>query len=156
MAIHAACTRDSGNGEGDVTLGTIGNCDNVEVPTNMELGCVLSNDFFGVSQVYAAEGDCVVIASVCDGLIGCPDNAGDYNADITCPAGHQLVDKTIAADGLQPEVKSKVCTKICESDRDCRWNASDDYWNGPGEYRCQTTSLSNGVKICTDARNEEL
>jgi cysteine-rich repeat protein len=136
--IHSPCTRSTGSDDMDVTSGTITGCENVEVPENMELACTLSNNFYTVTLVYAAEGDCQPIALKCTGA-ACPPDAGNYDADITCPSGAVLVQKNF--DGpLQVHIDSKVCQKGCETDADCRWNAHDD---------------SGGKRVCNDPQNNE-
>ncbi len=160
-AVHAACTVFQDGQEVDplfnVSQGDIQNCDNVNPVEGMEVGCNRSWSYIGDNQVYAAGGDCQMISLKCEGAICPPGPIGDYDADITCPAGHVLIDKTIEGDGaIVPTIYSKVCLKACESDRDCRWNETDTYWGGPGEFRCQVTPLSNGATACHDGRNDNL
>jgi len=154
-AVAAACTRSSGKDEPDITEGTITNCEQVPAVTHLETGCTLSNDFFGQTQVYAAEGDCTPIATKCtSGLCNlAPPNLGNFDGDVTCPAGHTLIEKKVES---LATIESKVCVKNCTSDRDCRWNAADEYWEGPGEYRCTTSDLAPDQKYCHDARNDSL
>jgi len=162
QAVHAACTVHQNGMEVDplfdVSEGDIQNCDAATPVPGTEIGCNRSWTYIGNNQVFAAGGDCQMLALKCEGGALCPPGPiGDYDADITCPPGHVLVDKTIEGDGvIVPTIKSKVCLRACESDRDCRWNEADLYWNGPGEYRCQTTPLSGGAKVCNDARNNDL
>ena len=162
MAVHAACTVYQDGEEVDplfnISEGEIQNCDALTPVAGTEVGCNRSWEYIGNNQVYAAGGDCQMIALDCDGGAVCPAGPiGDYESDIQCPAGHVLVDKTIEGDGvIVPTIKSKVCLLACESDRDCRWNEADVYWGGPGEYRCQVTPLSGGNKVCNDARNDAL
>jgi hypothetical protein len=170
MNVHAACDRDSGPDSQDITAGTITNCGSVTPPSTMEVGCVLSANFFNQTFVFGADGDCQMIAMKCEGLscsIGGVSDLGDYDATTAadCPAGHVLVDKIIPAGGLTPMVSSKVCQKACSSDSECRWNARDEFSNGEwtnqggtpyGQFRCQVTADSGGQRICTDARNDNL
>lgn len=162
MGVHAACTVYENGEEIDpqfnVSEGDIQNCDNVAPPASMAVGCNRSWEYLGGNLVYAAGGDCQMMSLKCEGGALCPAGPiGDYDADTTCPEGHVLVDKTIEGDGvIVPTIKSKVCLLACESDRECRWNEADAYWEGPGEYRCTTTPLSGGEKVCNDARNNEL
>jgi len=151
--IHSPCERSTGNQDMDVTSGEITGCDNIEVPEGMELACTLSNNFYGVTLVYAAEGDCQTIALKCTGA-ACPPDAGNYDADITCPDGAVLVQKNF--DGpMGVHIDSKVCQRGCETDADCRWNAHDDFWDAPGQYRCEITAFSGGERVCNDGQNNE-
>ena len=160
-AVHAACTVFENGMEVDplfnIAEGEIQNCDNMDPVPGTEVGCNRSWEYIGNNAVYAAGGDCQMIALKCEGGAICPAGPiGDYDADISCPEGHALIDKTIEGDAVVPTIKSKVCLKACESDRDCRWNEADAYWGGPGEYRCTTTPLSNGQRVCNDGRNNGL
>jgi cysteine-rich repeat protein len=151
--IHSPCTRSTGPDDMDVTSGEITGCENIEVPEGMELACTLSNNFYTVTLVYAAEGDCQTMALKCEGA-ACPPSAGDYDADITCPDGAVLVQKNFEGPfGVQ--IDSKVCQKGCETDADCRWNAYDEFWDAPGQYRCEVTAFSGGEKVCNDGQNNE-
>jgi cysteine-rich repeat protein len=162
QAVHAACTVFENGEEVDplfnISLGDIQNCDAITPVPGTAVGCNRSWTYIGNNKVYAAGGDCQMLALKCEGGMVCPPGPiGDYDGDISCPAGHVLVDKTIAGDGaIVPTIKSKVCLRACESDRDCRWNEADSYWGGPGEYRCQVTPLSGGAKVCNDGRNNDL
>ena len=148
---HAPCKRMcQQNCDTDVTSGTFTGCDNLEVPPGAEAVCYVSTKFAPAPR-YFAEGECAVTAQVCDGGLLCPPDVGDYDALTECPAGTTLIDRTTMA--LNITVKTKVCQKTCESDAECRWNAFDTVWARSGEYRCQTTADSKGVKICADAQN---
>jgi cysteine-rich repeat protein len=151
--LHAPCSRSTTRTDMDVTSGEIEGCENVEVPENMELSCVLSQNFYNVTLVYAAEGDCQTIALACDGG-ACPPTAGDYDADISCPAGAVLVEKEFEGP-FEVVVRSKVCQKACESDAECRWNAHDEFWDAPGRYRCEITPYSKGKRVCNDGQSNE-
>ncbi|PRP95455.1 hypothetical protein ENSA5_39200 [Enhygromyxa salina] len=160
MAVHAACTVFEDGEEVDplfnVSEGDIQNCTNMEPIAGTEVGCNRSWEYIGNNLVYAAGGDCQMIALECDGDL-CPAGPiGDYGSVNSCPAGHVLVDKVIEGNGGVPTIRSKVCLLACESDRDCRWNEEDTFWAGPGEYRCATTPLSGGEKVCNDGRNNAL
>ncbi|MFV8750864.1 hypothetical protein ACNOYE_09980 [Nannocystaceae bacterium ST9] len=161
-AVHAACTVYQNGEEVDplfnVSEGEIMNCENVTPIPGTAVGCNRSWTYIGDNKVYAAGGDCQMISLKCEGGAVCPAGPiGDYDAVTECPAGHVLVDKTIEGDGvIVPTIKSKVCLKACETDRDCRWNEADVYWDVPGEYRCQVTPLSGGNRVCNDARNDAL
>jgi hypothetical protein len=104
---------------------------------------------FQLAPRYFAEGMCATTAQTCMGL-ACPPDIGDYAGLKTCPAGSALVDRTT---NKVVTVKTKVCQQTCESDADCRWNAWDSVWAKPGQYRCQVTPDSAGVKICADGQN---
>ena len=86
----------------------------------------------GKRLVFAAEGDCQMIALKCVDA-NCslaPPNIGDLDNVADCPAGHTPVFKEVGTDSaLIPDVNSQVCQKICESDSECRWNARDSYDN---------------------------
>jgi cysteine-rich repeat protein len=159
-SVHAACTVYQEGMEVDplfnISEGDIMNCENVFPVPGAAVGCNRSWTYIGNNEVYAAGGDCQMIALKCDGGAACPPGPiGDYDMVSECPDGHVLVDKTIEGDGvIVPTIKSKVCLKACEFDRDCRWNEADAYWMGPGEYRCQVTPLSGGNRVCNDARND--
>ena len=147
---HAPCKRMCNqNCDTDVASGTFTGCDNMEVPTGAKAVCYVSTKFM-IAPRYFAEGECAATAQTCMGAI-CPPNIGNYDMLKTCPAGSTLIDRTTMTFGVT--VKTKVCQKICQSDSDCRWNAYDTVWGKAGEYRCQTTADSNGVKICADAQN---
>jgi cysteine-rich repeat protein len=161
MGVHAACTVFQDGMEIDpqfnVAEGDIQNCDGVTPVSGTEVGCNRSWSYIGNNLVYAAGGDCQMISLKCEGGVLCPAGPiGDYDAVTECPAGHVLIDKTIEGDAVVPTIKSRVCLRACESDRDCRWNEEDVYWGGPGEYRCQVTPLSGGNKVCNDGRNNAL
>jgi hypothetical protein len=161
MGVHSACTVFIDGMEVDpqfnISDGEIQNCDNVEPVAGTEVGCNRSWEYIGNNLVYAPGGDCQMISLKCEGGAICPAGPiGDYDAVTECPAGHVLIDKTIEGDAIVPTIKSRVCLKACESDRDCRWNEADAYWMGPGEFRCQVTPLSNGNLVCNDARNDAL
>jgi cysteine-rich repeat protein len=148
---HAPCKRMCNNEcDTDVSSGTFTGCDNMQVPANAEGVCYVSTKFF-LAPRYFAEGECAATAQVCTGGILCPPNIGNYDMLKECPAGTTLIDRTTMASGLT--VKTKVCQKVCESDADCRWNAFDSVWAKSGEYRCQETADSKGVKICADEQN---
>ena len=160
-AVHAACTvfmdGQEVDPQFDVSVGDIQNCDNVQPIAGTEVGCNRSWEYIGNNLVYAGGGDCQMISLKCEGGAVCPAGPiGDYDAVTECPAGHVLIDKTIDGGGVIPTIKSRVCLKACERDRDCRWNETDTYWQGPGEYRCSTTPLSNGATVCQDRRNNDL
>jgi cysteine-rich repeat protein len=158
--VHAACTVFEAGMEVDplfnVSEGEIQNCDNVMPVAGTAVGCNRSWEYIGNNQVYAAGGDCQIIALECDGDLCPPGPIGDYPGVTACPAGHVLIDKIIEGGGGVPTIRSKVCLLACESDRDCRWNEADTYWAGPGEYRCSTTPLSGGERVCNDGRNNDL
>ncbi len=136
------------NCDTDVTSGTFTGCDNMEVPPGAEAVCYVSTKF-NLAKRYFAEGMCATTAQTCDG-IACPPEVGDYDGLKTCPAGSALVDRTTNA---IVTVKTKVCQQTCDSDADCRWNAWDAIWAAPGQFRCQSTPDSGGIKICADGQN---
>ena len=138
------------NCDTDVASGTFTGCDNMEVPPGAKAVCYVSTKF-NLAPRYFAEGACATTAQTCAGGILCPPNIGNYDMLKACPAGSALVDRTTMSFGLT--VKTKVCQQSCDSDADCRWNAWDTVWAKPGQYRCQTTPDSGGVKICADAQN---
>lgn len=162
MAVHSSCTVFIDGAEVDpqfnVSEGDIMNCDAVTPVAGSELGCNRSWTYIGDNKVYAAGGDCQIISLKCEGGAVCPAGPiGDYDAMSECPADHVLIDKTIEGDGvIVPTIKSKVCLKACETDRDCRWNEPDPYWMDVGQYRCIVTPLSGGNRVCNDARNDAL
>jgi hypothetical protein len=160
MAIHAACTVFENGMEVEplfnISQGDIQNCDNVEVVPNAAVACNRSWEYIGNNQVFAPGGDCQLMSLMCDGDLCPPGPIGDYAAHDSCPAGHVLINKVIEGGGGIPTIMSKVCLLACETDRDCRWNEADTYWMGPGEFRCQTTPLSGGERVCNDARNNAL
>ncbi|PRQ08787.1 hypothetical protein [Enhygromyxa salina] len=160
MGVHAACTVFEDGMEVDplfnISEGDIQNCDNVEPVAGTAVGCNRSWQYIGNNLVYAAGGDCQIIALECEGDLCPPGPIGDYPNVSACPEGHVLIDKVIEGGGGVPEIRSKVCLLACESDRDCRWNEADVFWDGPGEYRCKTTPLSGGARVCNDGRNNEL
>ncbi len=137
----------------NLAAGTIVGCENVEVPMGAALACFRSSNLFNVTLTYFAEGECGVISLVCEGSALCPPSIADYPNHTECPAGTQFIDKHVSTLGV--EVDSKVCQKTCASDMECRWNAHDEFWMEPTEYRCQVTADSGGVRICVDARNNE-
>lgn len=137
------------NCDTDVTSGTFTGCENMADLPNAKKVCYVSTKF-NLAPRYFAEGMCAWTAQVCSGGIICPPNIGSYDNLKDCPAGTTLVDRTTMN---IVTVKTKVCQPICESDADCRWNAWDAVWAKPGQYRCQTTPDSNGVKICADSQN---
>ncbi len=149
-SFHAPCKRMCNQQcDTDVTSGTFTGCENMEVPANGKAVCYVSTKF-QLAPRYFAEGECAVTAQKCSGL-ACPPKIGDYDLFKDCPAGTTLVDRETKALGVT--VNTKVCQKVCESDADCRWNAYDTIWAKPGEFRCQVTADSKGVKICADAQN---
>ncbi len=148
---HAPCKRMCQNQcDTDVSSGTFTGCDNMKVPANGKGVCYVSTKFVFAPR-YFAEGECAATAQVCTGGFLCPPNIGNYDTFKDCPAGTTLIDRTTMAMGLT--VKTKVCQKVCESDADCRWNSFDTIWGKSGEFRCQETPDSKGVKICADAQN---
>ncbi len=148
---HAPCKRMcQQNCDTDVSSGTFTGCDNMEVPDGAKAVCYVSTKFAPAPR-YFAEGECATTAQTCSGGILCPPNVGNYDALKECPAGTTLVDRTTMALGIT--VKTKVCQKVCVSDAECRWNSWDTIWAKPGQFRCQETANSNGVKICADAQN---
>ena len=148
---HAPCKRQcEKNCDTDVSSGTFTGCDNVEVPKGGAAVCYVSTKFV-LAPRHFAEGECSVTAQSCDGGVLCPPDIGDYDMLKTCPDGTALVDRTTEKAGIQ--VHTKVCQKTCESDSECRWNAYDSIYGVPGQFRCQTTKESQGVKICADAQN---
>jgi len=148
---HAPCKRMCDkNCDTDVASGTFTGCDDVEVPTGAKAVCYVSTKFAPAPRHFA-EGECATTAQTCSGGFLCPPNIGDYDMLVGCPAGTTLIDRTTMAVGIT--VKTKTCQKVCESDSDCRWNAYDAIWSVPGQFRCQTTADSKGVKICADAQN---
>ena len=148
---HAPCKRMCNqNCDTDVKSGTFTGCDNVEVPEGAEGVCYVSTKF-ALAPRHFAEGECAVTAQKCDGGFLCPPNIGNYDLLTDCPTGTTLIDRTTMAAGIT--VKTKTCQKVCESDSDCRWNAYDAIWTVPGQFRCQTTADSEGVKICADGQN---
>jgi cysteine-rich repeat protein len=150
-ATHMPCKRVCQNGcDTDIGAGTIMGCDNLVVPNGAEKICFDSSKSI-VAQRYFAEGECAAAAQSCTGGALCPPNVGDTNALNSCPNGTTLVTNVTMA--LNLKVTTKVCHKTCERDADCRWNAYDSVWAKPGQYRCQTTPDSGGVKICADAQN---
>ena len=160
MGAHAACTVFQDGMEVDplfnISEGDIMNCDAATPPAGMAVGCNRSWEYIGNNLVYAPGGDCQIIALKCDGDLCPPGPIGDYDAVDSCPADHVLIDKVIDGGGGIPTIRSKVCLRACVSDRDCRWNEADTYWGGPGEFRCTTTPLSGGQRVCNDARNNDL
>ncbi len=147
---HAPCKRMCNqNCDTDVTSGTFTGCDNMEVPDGAEPVCYVSTKFM-LAKRYFAEGECATTAQVCDGGL-CPPNVGDFDGLTECPADTTLVVRHTETFGVK--VDTKVCQKTCESDSDCRWNAFDSVWGAAGQFRCQTTADSNGVKICADGQN---
>jgi cysteine-rich repeat protein len=160
MAVHAACTVFEEGMEVDplfnISEGDIQNCDNLMPVTGAAVGCNRSWEYIGNNQVFAPGGDCQMISLICDGDLCPPGPIGDYDAHVECPDGHVLINKVIEGGGGIPTISSKVCLLACETDRDCRWNEADTYWMGPGEFRCQVTPLSNGARVCNDARNDAL
>jgi cysteine-rich repeat protein len=160
-AVHAACTVLDEMGMEvepffNISEGDIQNCDNVELVTGAEVGCNRSWEYIGNNQVFAPGGDCQLISIKCDGDLCPPGPIGDFDAHESCPAGHVLINKVIEGAGAIPTIRSKVCLLACETDRDCRWNEADAYWMGPGEFRCRTTPLSGGERVCNDPRNNAL
>jgi len=148
---HAPCKRMCDkNCDTDVSSGTFTGCDNVEVPEGAQAVCYVSTKF-ALAPRHFAEGECAVTAQICEGGFLCPPNIGDYDLLMDCPAGTTLIDRTTMAAGIT--VKTKTCQKTCESDSDCRWNSYDAIWTVPGQFRCQTTADSKGVKICADGQN---
>jgi cysteine-rich repeat protein len=137
------------NCDTDVASGTFTGCDNMEVPAGAKAVCYVSTKF-NLAPRYFAEGACATTAQTCSGGILCPPNIGNYDMLKVCPEGSTLVDRTTVK---VVTVKTKVCQQTCDSDADCRWNAWDTVWAKPGQYRCQTTPDSGGVKICADAQN---
>jgi hypothetical protein len=137
------------NCDTDVVSGTFTGCDNMEVPANAKPVCYVSTKF-NLAKRYFAEGMCATTAQKCSG-IACPANIGSYDNLKVCPAGSALVDRTTMTLGVT--VNTKVCQQTCDSDADCRWNAWDGIWLKPGQYRCQATPDSGGVKICSDGQN---
>jgi cysteine-rich repeat protein len=160
MGVHAACTVFEEGMEVEpffnISQGEIQNCDNVELVTGAAVGCNRSWEYIGNNQVFAPGGDCQLISLMCDGDLCPPGPIGDYAAHTSCPAGHVLIDKVIEGGGGIPTINSKVCLLACETDRECRWNEADTYWMGPGEFRCKTTPLSGGERVCNDPRNNML
>ena len=148
---HAPCKRMCDkNCDTDVSSGTFTGCDNMTVPAGAKAVCYVSTKF-NLAPRYFAEGDCATTAQTCSGGPLCPPNIGNYDTLKSCPAGSTLIDRTTMSFGLT--VKTKVCHKTCESDADCRWNAYDGVWAKPGQFRCQVTDDSMGVKICADGQN---
>ncbi len=155
----APCTRDCGGNTcdaNDVLDGTIVGCGNVTAPAGTEKVCYDSGHIKLLNiidrKIYFAEGSCMVAAQKCEGAF-CPGfvTFGDYDGFSECPVGTALADRVTDEGGVK--VSTKVCHKMCESDSDCRWNAHDEFWTKPGQYRCQATPDSAGVKICADAQN---
>ncbi|MBA3548369.1 MAG: hypothetical protein H0T76_17950 [Nannocystis sp.] len=138
------------NCDTDVASGTFTGCENMEVPEGGKAVCYVSTKF-NLAKRYFAEGMCATTAQTCSGGALCPPNVGTYDTLKTCPAGSALVDRTTMSFGLT--VKTKVCQQACDSDADCRWNAWDAIWATPGQFRCQATPDSGGVKICADGQN---
>ena len=137
------------NCDTDVTSGTFTGCENMAELPNAKKVCYVSTKF-NLAPRYFAEGMCAWTAQTCSGGLLCPPNVGSYDNLKDCPAGTTLVDRTTMN---IVTVKTKVCQPTCESDADCRWNAWDSVWAKPGQYRCQATADSNGVKICADSQN---
>ena len=165
MSSHAACTRSTGNSDTDVASGEIGNCDSVDPFEGYEVGCILSTNLFNVSYVFAAEGDCQMITLKCidENCALAPPDIGDLDNADDCPDGYAPIVKTAGTDStFIPDIASKACQPTCESDSECRWNARDDFDNAGwldnggtpyGQYRCQVSPDSAGMKICVDLRN---
>lgn len=137
------------NCDTDVTSGTFTGCENMPDVPNAEKVCYVSTKF-NLAPRYFAEGMCAWTAQTCSGGILCPKDVGTYANLKDCPAGTTLVDRTTMN---IVTVKTKVCQPTCESDADCRWGAWDAIWAKPGQYRCQVTADSAGVKICADEQN---
>ena len=154
------CTRDCGGQNcdaNDVLDGDIVGCGNVTAPAGTEKVCFESGHVKLLNiidnKLYFAQGSCMVAAQKCEGAF-CPGYVtfGDYDGFNDCPAGTALADRVTESGGVK--VSTKVCHKTCESDSDCRWNDHDDFWDQPGQWRCQVTPDSKGVKICADAQNQ--
>jgi len=152
------CVRDCGGAcdANDVLAGKIVGCGNVTAPAGTEKVCYDSGHVKLLNiidrKIYFAEGSCMVAAQKCEGVF-CPGYVtfGDYDAFNDCPAGTAIADRITDEGGVK--VSTKVCHKTCESDSDCRWNGHDNFWEKPGQFRCQVTPDSNNVKICADAQN---
>ncbi len=151
--VHMPCKRVCQPLDGcdtNIAAGVLMGCDNLQVPNGAKKVCFDSSQSV-VAKRWFAEGECLAAAQTCTGGPLCPPNVGDTNVLANCPNGTTLVTNVTMA--LNLKVTTKVCHKTCVSDADCRWNAYDAVWKKPGQYRCQTTPDSNGVKICADAQN---
>ena len=148
---HDPCTCESGCSDSDPTAGVIVGCDQVVVPTGALLACFRSGALVGPAVESHAEGECGILTQKCVGDVWCSAPIGDYAAHVACPAPMVFVERRIER-LLEGYVWRKTCRKPCESDSDCRWNAYDEFWVEPGQYRC-IEDAEAGAKFCEDARN---
>jgi cysteine-rich repeat protein len=155
--IGAPCACVDGCDDFDFSAGAIVGCGGVAAPPDGAAvpACIRAVEIpvFGY-RVYAAGGYCSLYATGCAGA-GCAvvPVVGDVD-EFTCPEG--AVPRTIVVDTGLVVVTTKHCAVPCETQADCRWNATEetrpDGGRICGQWRClydpETVSFA-----CVDPRN---
>jgi hypothetical protein len=155
--IGAPCACTAGCQALNFTAGTIEGCGaaSFHADSTRTLACVRSSrdDTHGV-EVYGARGFCTLLAVGCTGtLCFMVPTTGDVDA-FDCPAGNAVLTEERSLMGMI--ITAKSCHPVCDSQDDCRWNATE-LSGSPFEGRCgQYACLSmgdGGESICVDPRN---
>jgi hypothetical protein len=153
--IGAPCRCISNCDEPAFWLRTSEGCESVPTEgTGGESVCIETMTFPPFGSIYGAEGYCTLMALRCEGDPTTCDiispEPGDIDA-LSCPGGSY--ERMLVAVAFGATFTIKLCSKICTSDSECRWNAWDEEEGECGMERCFQVPEEPETSICVDERN---